>query len=94
MPRAKKDTMMRKKYFGEEAAFAFVCNAADADGMWEGDDATIAAEFGVTDDEAYSVLSELCDRNRVQRVGERQYIIVRWRELDETDEEVEPEAHR
>jgi hypothetical protein len=82
--------MMRKKYFGEEAVFAFVWDTADADGMWEGDDATIAAEFGVTDDEAYSVLSELCDRNRVQKLGGAKYIITRWRDRDERAEEELP----
>jgi hypothetical protein len=45
-------------------------------------------EFNVTEDAAYTVLSELCDLNRIQRIGDAQYIIVRWPERNDPGEEV------
>ena len=78
---------MRKKHFGDESVFAFVWDAADADGMWEGDDSAIAAEFGVTEGEACDMISQLTDRNLMQRIGDAKYIITRWREHDEPAEE-------
>jgi hypothetical protein len=76
-----------KKYFCERPVFGFIWDHADADGIWEGDAATIAAEFSVPEDEAYATLSELCDRNRLQRIGDAKYIITTWRERDEPGEE-------
>ncbi len=78
---------MRKKYFGEEEVFGFIWDNADRQGMWDGDDATIAAEFNVTEDAAYAVLSDLCGRNRIQKIGTDEYIITNWRERDELSEE-------
>jgi hypothetical protein len=80
---------MRKRYFREEDVFGFVWDAADADGMWEGNDQTLAAAFGVTENEAYISLSDLCDRNRLQRIGDATYIITEWRDRDDAEEESE-----
>lgn len=78
---------MRKKYCCEESVFGFVWEHADRDGMWTGDSATVAAAFGVTDNEAYAVLGDLCDRDRLQRLESAKYIIVRWRESDDPGED-------
>jgi hypothetical protein len=83
----RKAHIMRKTYFGDESAFEHIWNNADRDGLWNGDATTLAAEFGVTENEAHEVLGELCDQNRIQRVGTRDYIIVTWRERDEPGEE-------
>jgi len=85
---------MRKKYFCEEDVFGYVWENADADGIWDGNDATLAAEFGVSADAAYAVLSALCDGHHLQRLESAKYIIVRWRERDDAGEEDQPEAHR
>jgi predicted transcriptional regulator of viral defense system len=78
---------MKKQYFDEESVFRFVWEHADHDGIWNGNDASIAAAFGVTENEAYTVLGELTDRNRLQRVGSETYIITAWRERDDRSEE-------
>jgi hypothetical protein len=82
---------MKRKYSAEEDVFAFIWDNADRDGLWIGDAATLAAEFGVSEAEAYETLGYLCDRNHLQRVGRRDFIIVRWRERDDCDEEDEPD---
>ena len=74
---------MRKKYFGEECVFEFVWDEADADGIWNGDAACIALEFGVSEDEAHSTLETLCEDNHIQRIGTAQYILTRWHESEE-----------
>jgi len=90
MPGTNKDTTMRKrKYFDEEGVFGFVWGHADSDGLWSGDDSTLAEEFRVSENEAHEVLGELCDRNRIQRVGTATYIVTRWRDRDHADEEGE-----
>jgi hypothetical protein len=82
---------MRKKCFREEDVFGFIREHADEEGLWNGDSATVAEEFGVPEDEAYAVLSEMCDRDRIQRIGEKTYIVTKWRERDEaTEGELEP----
>jgi hypothetical protein len=78
-------------YFGEEYVFEFIGQHADRDGLWTGDAETLAAKFNVTKDEAYDALTELCDRDLIQRIGSATYIIMRWRERDEAAEE--EEAH-
>jgi hypothetical protein len=78
---------MRRKYFGEEYVFEFICQHCDNDGMWTGNAEALAAEFNASEDEAYDALSELCDRDRIQRVGNSTYIVTRWRERDEPGEE-------
>jgi hypothetical protein len=78
---------MRKKYFCEEEVFGFIWEHAD-DGMWTGDAATIAAEFCVTEDEAYEVLNEICDGGHIERVYPGTYAITKWRDRDDADEEL------
>jgi hypothetical protein len=80
-------TNMRKKYFREEDVFRFIWDAADSDGIWNGDWETLAAKFNVTKDAAYDALSELCDRHFIERVGNSTYIITGWRERDALGEE-------
>jgi hypothetical protein len=80
---------MRKKCFREEDVFGFIWERADREGMWNGDSATVAEEFGVSDDQAHEVLGELCDRDRIQRIGDAKYIITRWRERDDPADEEE-----
>ncbi len=77
--------MRRKKYFDGEEAFRFIWENADRDGIWRGDAASLAAEFDVSEDEAHSVLSELCDRRLIERVYLQTYVIVNWRERDDSD---------
>jgi hypothetical protein len=48
----------------------------------------VAAAFNVSEDAAYAVLSDLCDANRIQRVGTATYIVTRWRERDDAAEEL------
>jgi hypothetical protein len=71
---------MKKKYCDQESVFEFVWQNADADGIWNGNAETLATEFGVSEDEAYTALSDLCDKDFIQRVGRRDFIIVRWPE--------------
>jgi hypothetical protein len=74
--------MRRKKYFGEEYVFELIWQNADHDGIWHGDAASLAAEFDVTEDDAHSALSQLCDRRIIQRVYKETYIIVNWHETE------------
>jgi hypothetical protein len=55
------------------------------DGIWRGDAASLAADFDVSEDEAHSVLSELCDRRLIERVYSQTCVIVNWRERDDSD---------
>jgi hypothetical protein len=87
MPQTGDATIMRTKYFREEDVFEFIWMAADADGMWEGNDATIAAAFGVTEDEAYEVLSKLCVKGHLERVYVGTFAITKWREPGDASEE-------
>lgn len=73
---------MKKKHNDWESVFAFIWRNADHDGLWGGEDA-LAAEFGVSPDEAYSALSELCDRGLIEKVYEGRYAITKWHEPDD-----------
>jgi hypothetical protein len=73
---------MKKKYCDQESVLGFIWKHVD-DGMWSGGTASVAAEFGLTEDEAYSALSELCDRGLIEKVYEGRYAIVKWRERDD-----------
>ena len=75
--------MKRRKYFDWEQAFHFIWQNADRDGIWKGDAVSLAAEFNVSEDEAHSVLSELCDRHLIERVYLQTYVIVNWRDRDD-----------
>ena len=77
--------MRRKKYFGEEYAFDFIWRNADPDGIWHGDAARLAVEFGVSEDDAYVVLSDLCDGRKIEKVYKQTYVLVNWQEKDERD---------
>jgi hypothetical protein len=77
--------MRRTNYFNWEQAFHFIWQSADEDGIWRGDAASLAADFDVSEDEAHSVLSELCDRRLIERVYSQTYVIVNWRERDDSD---------
>lgn len=78
---------MRKKHFCEQEVFGFIWNNCDDDGLWTGDAATIAAEFKVSEDTAYEVLSEICDGGHIEKVYPGTYAITKWREPDESSEE-------
>jgi hypothetical protein len=77
---------MRKKYFDWEYVFERIWNSADHDGIWDGDAATLSEEFSVTEDEAHSALSELCDRHLIECLYPGKYAISKWRDRDDTDE--------
>ena len=77
--------MKRKKYFGKEYAFEFIWLNADRDGIWNGDAARLAAEFDVTEDDAHSALSDLCDRRIIEKLYTGKYIILNWRDRDDGD---------
>lgn len=66
-------------------------NADDEDGIWNGEAATLAEEFGVSEDEAHSGVTELCDRRLIEQVDKRAYAITNWPERRETDGSVESE---
>ena len=74
---------MRRKYFDWEYVFEFIWKNCDYDGLWSGDDATVAGKFGVTEDEAHEVLGDLCDRGVIEHVYPGTYAITEWREQDE-----------
>jgi hypothetical protein len=78
---------MRTKYCDQESVFAHIWDNADADGLWDGDDATLAAEFRVSEDESHAALSELCDRGHVEKLYPGKFAIVKWRERDDPGEE-------
>jgi predicted transcriptional regulator of viral defense system len=78
---------MKKKCFDWEQSFAFIWNSADNDGLWGGDDATVAEEFNVSEDEAHDILGELCTRGHVEKLYPGRYAIVRWREPDDPAEQ-------
>ena len=75
---AKEGITVKKRYFSEECVFAHIWNDADPDGLWDGDACTIADHFRVSEEEAQAALSALCDRDFIQRVGRRDYVITRW----------------
>jgi hypothetical protein len=77
---------MRTKYFGDEQAFEHICSNADRDGLWDGDSATLASEFRVSEDESHAMLSELCDRGLIEKVLQGRYAVVEWPEQDDPAE--------
>jgi hypothetical protein len=78
---------MRKRYCDQESVFQHIWRSADDDGLWTGGGASLGEAFGVSEDEAYDVLSELCDRGHVEEVFPGKYAIVKWRERDDLCEE-------
>ena len=77
--------MRRTKYFGWEQAFHFIWENADRDGIWHGDAVSLAEEFDASEDDAESVLDELRDRRLIERVYLQTYVIVNWRERNDSD---------
>jgi hypothetical protein len=84
---ARRGAEMRKKYFDRDYLWEFIWDLADHDGIWEGDAATLAAEFGVTEDTAYSTLAELCDSRLIAKLGPTEFIVVDWPEDGDSGEE-------
>jgi hypothetical protein len=79
---------MRRKYFGEEYVFEHICQHCDRDGLWDGDAASVAAEFHVSEDQADETLSDLADRELIEKLVPGKYAIVNWPEQNEgTDAE-------
>ena len=76
--------MKRKKYFDEERAFEFIWRNADRDGIWHGDAVELAADCDVSEDAVEAVLDELRTRRLIEKLYTGKYIIVNWREKDET----------
>jgi hypothetical protein len=79
--------MGKKKYCDQETVFQHIWNTADRDGLWDGDAATIAAAFAVTEDAAYDTLNELFDRGLIEKLIPGKFAIVNWRERDDPGEE-------
>jgi hypothetical protein len=80
---------MEKKYCDQESVFEHIWGNADRDGIWDGSAMTLAEQFNVTEDEAHSALSELCDGNVIEKLYPGKFAIVKWRERDELDEQDE-----
>jgi hypothetical protein len=78
---------MKKKCFDWEQSFAFIWNSADNDGIWCGNGKTLAAKFGVKEDEAHDVLSNLCSRGLIEELLPGTYAILRWPEKDDRSTE-------
>jgi DNA-binding FadR family transcriptional regulator len=74
----------RKKHFDSQRAFEFIWQDADQDGIWLGDAVELAAEFDVSEDAVEAVLDELRTRRLIEKLYTGKYIIVNWREKDET----------
>jgi hypothetical protein len=74
---------MRKRYFDWEYVFEYIWQHCDKDGIWNGDDASVAAGFDVPEDEAHEILDELCQRHLIENVYPATYAIVRWRDRDD-----------
>jgi len=75
--------MKRRKYFGLEQAFEYICQHVDWDGIWHGDAASLAQEFDALEDDAESVLNELRDRRLIEKLDARTYFLSKWREKDQ-----------
>jgi hypothetical protein len=75
--------MRHRRYFDWEEAFRFIWENADRDGIWRGDAASLAAEFDVLEDDAHSVLSELCDRRLIEKLYTGSFYLLNWREKDD-----------
>ena len=72
--------MRRKKYFDWEQAFHFIWENSDRGGIWHGDAVSLAAEFDASEDDAESVLNELCDRWLIEKLCAGSFFLSKWRE--------------
>lgn len=77
---------MKRKYFGWEYVFEHIYQHCDRDGFWDGDAASVAKEFNVTEDEVHSMLSDLCDRGLIETLFPGKWAITKWRERDDPGE--------
>jgi len=73
----------RKRYFDWEQAFLFIWQDCDGDGIWHGDAVSLAREFDVSEDDAYAVLSDLCDGRKIEKLDLGTYIVLNWPEKDD-----------
>ena len=78
---------MRQKYCNQESVFEHIWQHADGNGLWSGDDTTLAVEFHVSEDEAHEALGELCDRGLIEKLYPGNFAIGRWTERDDAGEE-------
>jgi hypothetical protein len=79
---------MRKKWFDRERAFDFIWNGADPQsGIWDGDAAILASEFGVPENTAQLVLDELCGVHLIQQIEIGRLIVTNWPEIQTLDED-------
>ena len=74
---------MRKKHFSFEQVFEHIWQHCNSEGLWNGNDATLADEFNASEDEAHTMLGDLCSRGLMEKLLPGTYAIVRWRERDE-----------
>jgi hypothetical protein len=58
-----------------------------ADGIWNGDEASLAAEFGVPEEETNAALGELCDIRLIEQLEPSKFIVVDWPEDGDPGEE-------
>ncbi len=78
---------MKKKYFDWESVFAHIWNNADEDGLWGDDNATLAGEFNVSEDEAHAMLAQFCHRHLIEKLLPGKYAIEGWQEREDSAEE-------
>jgi hypothetical protein len=74
---------MRKKHFSFEQVFEYIWQGCNSEGLWSGDDGTLAEEFGVSEDEAHTMLGDLSERGLIEKLYPGTFAIVRWREQDD-----------
>jgi hypothetical protein len=75
--------MRKNKYCDHETVFEHIWDHADGEGLWEGGAASIAADFGATEDVADDALGELCDRGMIEQLYRGKFAIVKWLEKDD-----------
>jgi hypothetical protein len=87
LPPTERPHNMKRRYFDWEYVFDFIWQHCDGDGLWDGDAASVAAEFHVPEDEAHEVLSDLTDRGLIEPLLPGKFAIANWRERDHSGEE-------
>lgn len=76
---------MKKKYFDWETVFAHIWQNCDPDGIWDGSAEPLAEKFGVSEDEACTMLDQLCGRGLIEKLYQGRYGIVLWHERENSD---------
>jgi hypothetical protein len=74
---------MKKKYFDWESVFAHIWQNCDPDGIWDGSAEILSEKFRVSEDEARTMLDQLCDRGLIERLCQGRYAITKWHEPDD-----------